>query len=261
MSKPLCSVIMPVFNAAATLAASIQSVRQQTFSDWELIVVDDCSSDSTPEIVKDFAVMDPRIRYVRMDANSGGPAAPRNRGIKEAVGRYMAFLDGDDLWYCDKLKSQLIAMRDSGWPISCTGFDVLGSDGIVIGAYMPPIATDYAHALRENTLGCLSVVYDSEVLGKRYFPKLGHEDYALWLEILREGHLAHGLQQTLCAYRLTPGSVSRNKLRVLRFFFRIYRDREGFSAIQSLWLTIRYALYNAGKYRRIGGAGPARDVQ
>jgi len=261
MSRPLCSIVMPAFNAAATIAEAIESVRAQSCADWELLVVDDCSSDGTAAIVGEYAEQDARIRYFRMDVNSGGPAGPRNRGISEAARRFIAFLDGDDVWYREKLQRQLTAMRRFAWGLSCTGFDVVRVGKGVVGTYIPPLESSYEHVLGENSLGCLSVAYDTDLLGKRYFPSCGHEDYALWLQILREGNVAHGIQESLCAYRLTPGSVSRNKLRVLRFFYSIYRHREGFSAPRSAFLTIRYALKNAAKYRRAGRPVAARGGQ
>jgi len=249
---PVCSVIMPAYNACETISESIESVRAQTFEDWELLVIDDCSTDTTADVVRHLANLDDRIKYFRMKANSGGPSRPRNKGVSEAMGRFIAFLDSDDIWYPAKLSRQLSAMKQFGWHISCTGFDVFKTDKEIIGKYVPPINAGYEQVLRENSLGCLSVVYDTQVLGKRLFPFCGHEDYALWLKITREGNVCYGLQEALCAYRLTPGSVSRNKLRVLRFFYQIYRRQEGFTPVRSAVLTLQYAIRNFGKYRRAG---------
>jgi teichuronic acid biosynthesis glycosyltransferase TuaG len=245
---PEVSIVMPAFNAEDTVVQSIASVVGQTFGDWELLVVDDCSTDRTAERVRDIARTDSRVTLHVLERNSGGPAGPRNVGVDRASGAFLAFLDADDRWAPEKLSRQLEFMKREKAVLSSTGYDVVGADGDPVGSFVPPPRTSYERMLRASTIGCLTAMYDVRALGKRKFPLCGHEDYALWLSILREGRVAHGLPDRLATYRQARGSVSANKWRVLSFYWRIYRDFEGFSPFQSALLCIRCAWANRSKY-------------
>ena len=212
------SVIMPVFNSGRFVKAAVDSVISQTFTDWELIIVDDCSTDETPQIIADLASVDERIRVFRLPANTGSPAGPRNKGIEEAKARYIAFLDSDDRWLPTKLEEQIREMKGKKAALSCTAYDVINGSGARIGGFNVPSETTFTQLLTHNTLGCLTVMYDSAELGKRYFPYCGHEDYALWLDIAREGIRVVGINNRLAEYRQRGGSVSSNKLKTLSCF-------------------------------------------
>jgi teichuronic acid biosynthesis glycosyltransferase TuaG len=245
---PLVSVIMPAYNAAATIASAIDSVKRQTIEDWELLVVDDWSRDKTAQIIEDYSRLDRRIRVLRTERNSGSPAIPRNVATRAASGRYIAFLDADDVWLPQKLERQTQAMRDANAVLCCSGYTVIDQFGQQIGSFVPPRRAEYRELLKRNTIGCLTVVYDTKRFGKREFPHCGHEDYALWLDMLREGESALGLPEKLASYRLMPGSVSSDKLKVARFFWHIYRERENFGLVLSAYMCMRYALLNRSKY-------------
>ncbi len=247
----MVSVIVPAYNAAATIERCLASVQAQSCPDWELLVVDDASTDDTVQKIAAQAATDSRIRLLRNTANSGMPAVPRNLGIAEARGRFLAFLDADDTWEPAKLQVQIAAMKDSGEAISCTAYSVVDRQGNFLGSLVPPPLVDYAALLRANTLGCSTVVYDVEALGKCYFPEVGHEDYALWLSLTARGHRVLGVQAPLARYQKASGSVSANKFRVLGYFWRIYRDR-GFSPPAAFWLTLRYAWCARDKYGKRG---------
>jgi teichuronic acid biosynthesis glycosyltransferase TuaG len=246
--EPLVSVVMPAYNANRTIASSIKSVQRQSYANWELLVVDDCSTDDTGLIVRDLATIDGRIRLISLAKNSGRPAYPRNVAIKEAAGEFISFLDADDEWQPIKLKKQVSFMARSKIAFSCSGYDVISFAGEEIGSFNPPMVCSYNDLLANNSVGCLTVMYDVRILGKQYFPICGHEDYALWLKILREGHSVHGLQEPLSRYRLTPGSASSSKLKVLKFFWNIYKNQEGFSHLVSALFCLRYAWNARGKY-------------
>jgi teichuronic acid biosynthesis glycosyltransferase TuaG len=245
---PEISVVMPAFNAENTVLQAIESVQAQAFRDWELLVVDDHSSDGTAERVRRVARLDSRVKLSVLERNSGGPARPRNVGIDGSSGSFIAFLDADDWWAPEKLSRQLDFMKREGAVLSSTGYDVVGVDGQPAGSFMPPPVTTHERLLRASTIGCLTAMVDARALGKLQFPLCGHEDYALWLGILRSGRVAHGLQERLATYRQRGGSISANKLKVLSFYFHIYRKLEGFSTIRSGLMCLRCAWANRNKY-------------
>lgn len=246
--KPLVSVVMPAYNAASTIIDSIKSVQQQSYANWELLVVDDCSMDNTVVVVRALSVKDSRIKLIVLDANSGRPAHPRNVGIKEAAGELIAFLDADDEWTSAKLEKQVYFMSSLSAAFSCSSYDVISCSGALVGGFEPPPICSYDDLLVNNSIGCLTAMYDVRILGKRYFPLCGHEDYALWLKILREGYLVYGLKESLAFYRLTPGSASSNKLKVMKFFWNIYKNQEKFSSVKAMFLCVRYAWNARRKY-------------
>lgn len=247
-NHPLVSIVMPAHNACKTIANAINSVKMQSYQKWELVVVDDYSNDETVSIVNTLARLDDRIKVLTLSKNSGQPAYPRNVAIQQSKGDLIAFLDADDEWMPDKLKNQIYFMHNLSAAISCTGYSVMDLYGNDIASFTPPKTCCYQDMLRHNTIGCLTAIYDVRILGKRYFPICGHEDYALWLSILREGYKVYGLQEQLSRYRLTPKSVSSNKLKVLPFFWNIYKNQEGFSYLMSLLFCLRYAWHVIGKY-------------
>ena len=250
---PDVSIVMPAYNAERTIAAAITSVLAQSFRNWELIVVDDGSLDATALLVREAARTDGRIVLINACKNSGRPSIPRNAALKRARGQYIAFLDADDVWHADKLQRQLAFMSEMGCPFSCTGFGVIDEDNRQVGGLIPPSIARYQDLLRSNTIGCLTVMYDTRIIGVRQFPDCGHEDYALWLEILREGNTAMGLQEPLALYRLGRSRISSKKLHLFPFFWHIYRIREGFSTLISLLLCVRYAAFNFRKYKHAAG--------
>jgi teichuronic acid biosynthesis glycosyltransferase TuaG len=247
-NEPLVSVVMAAYNASRTIATSVKSLQAQSYQNWEILVADDKSTDDTASLVAGLAVSDSRIRLITLPENSGGPAIPRNVAIQQAQGDLIAFLDADDEWLPEKLQKQVFFMTSVGAALSCTGYGVIDFNNEDRGSLTPPRLRSYSDLLSINTIGCLTAMYDARILGKRYFPICGHEDYALWLSILREGYKVHGLQECLARYRLTPGSVSSSKLKVMRFFWKIYKNQEGYSYLTSTLFCLRYAWNVRGKY-------------
>lgn len=247
MTDALVTVIIPAHNAADTIARAIASVQAQSFAQWELWVIDDASTDATASRVTELADADARIQCHRLPKSGGQPALPRNAGIDKASGRYLAFLDADDCWHEAKLERQLQAMRAEHAALSCTGFHIVDPNGRKVTEVMPPHRADYHALLRANTIGCSTAMLDTAILGKRHFPAMGHEDYALWLSVLREGHTALGLTEPLAEHHRRNGSASANKLKTLRYLWRIYR-REGFSHARALAATLGYAWRARKKY-------------
>lgn len=242
---PVVSIVLPAHNAGRYIEAAIDSVRRQSCSDWELIIVDDGSTDNTAELIKAAQREDKRISVVRLPENSGGAATPRNRGIDKAKGRYIAFLDADDLWHPEKLEKQIPFMRRHQLAFCCTAYRVSNHHGKVVGMVIPPQAIGYKGLLLNNPIGCSTVVYDTAVLGRLQFSTVGHEDYDLWLKLAKNNVSMGGLADCLATYRKRKGSLSANKLKVIRYFYHLYRRSQGFNPVVAALLTLRYLFYSA----------------
>ena len=237
---PAVSVITPAWNAAATLEATIASVAAQTFPDWEMLVADDGSTDATAAIAAAWAARDPRVRPLPGPGREG-PAGARNRAIRAARGRFIAFLDADDRWRPEKLARQLAFMAAEAAPFSFTAYRREDAAGRDLGIVHAPAAVDHAALLKGNVIGCLTAVYDSAHFGKVEMPPLPlRQDYALWLALLRPGGVARGLDAVLADYRVGPGSLSAGKLRAARGTWAVLRA-EGLALPRALWCFGHYA--------------------
>lgn len=239
MDVPLVSVVMPVYNAQATMHRSIDSVLQQSHAHLELILVNDGSRDDSPAIMDDYARQDPRI--VAIHQANGGVAAARNRGLQAARGSHVAFLDSDDWWAHDKLAQQLEHMRRTGARVCYTAYQRIAEDGKPLAAVVPPARVDYAGMLHSNRIGNLTGIYERS-LGEAAFRKMGHEDYVFWLDRVRRAGHAERVQDArpLAYYLVREGSVSSNKLRAAGWQWRIYREVERLPWPRSAWCMLHY---------------------
>lgn len=234
MSK-LVSIITPVHNSEQFLSHCIDSVLGQTYSYWEHILVDDCSSDGSKDLIKSFQKKDPRIKYHRLQKNSGAGIA-RNKGIEFAKGKYIAFLDSDDVWYPEKLKKQLHFMKQNNYNFTFTDYDQINEVGQRLSKVVKckPIVT-YNIALYKNPIGCLTVIYDVDFFGKQYMPSIRkRQDYALWLKLLKKTN-GYGLNECLASYRIGNESISSNKLDLLKYEWKIYREEENLPFFKSIF--------------------------
>lgn len=228
---------MPTYNCGKYIAESIQSVQAQTIRDWELLIVDDCSSDDTEEVVRQFSGCDDRIHYEKLSQNSG-PAVARTQALRKARGRYIAFLDSDDLWLPQKLERQIEFMEKEKVPFSCTAYKQIDENGKDLSvALYPPEKTDYKKMLRlSNPIGNLTVMYDQSQLGRYEVPRIKkRNDFALWLRILHDTPYCAGMQQVLASYRVRANSVSSNKLAQAKYHWQLYRKIEKLSLFRSVW--------------------------
>lgn len=232
----LVSIIMPTYNCAQYIPQSIESVLAQTVTDWELLIVDDRSTDDTARIVAGYMAKHPNIRYHCL-AENGGPAAARTEAMRRATGKYVAFLDSDDLWTPDKLEKQIAFMRRTGADFSATAYRQMDADGNPLPTVCyPPKRMDYGCCIRRsNPIGNLTVMYDRDKLGAFEVPPIRkRNDFALWLRILKKTRYCYGLQENLGTYRLgRAGSVSHNKLGQAKYHWQLYHEIEGHGLLRS----------------------------
>lgn len=239
----LCTVVMPCYNAREYIGKSIQSVRDQVFESWELIIVDDGSSDDSVTLVREnYCSVDDRIRLVQLRKNAGAAAA-RNKAIELAQGRFIAFLDSDDTWTPDKLETQLAFMEKHGYAFTYTAYRRLDDQGNFLNDVGVPESVTYHQLLKTNVIGCLSAVYDTQKLGKVYMPLIRkRQDFGLWLRILKLTPRAYGLNRSLAFYTVREGSVSANKAQAAQYTWRLYREVEGLSRIRSVYYFSHYMI-------------------
>lgn len=246
-SPPLVSIIMPAFNASATIADSIRSVQAQSYSEWELLVINDASSDATLSIVGKFSASDPRIRVIN-EANNKGVSASRNIGLNLKRGAFVAFLDADDLWLPQKLEVQMQAMFE-GAVFSYTAYQRVNWDGEFLSNYYPPERVDFSRLLLGNPFGMLTVLINASLLDGIEFSNIGHEDYALWLAILKKGIIAKraGENRVYAKYRVHKNSISSSKLKAALWQWHLYRKYLRLSILKSTTLMISYGCFAIAK--------------
>lgn len=250
------SVITPSYNSEKYILNTIKSVQLQTYDDWELIIVDDCSEDSTCSIVENISMSDKRIRLLRQEQN-GGAGKARTRGMEEATGRYIAYLDADDVWLAEKLEKQVAYMKKTNAAFSCTSYEVIDDSGKRLNKIVHMLPNvDYVGFLTNNLLQTVGIMVDTEVVDKKYLvmPDIRRrQDAATWLQILKAGFECYGLDEVLAQYRRTENSLSSNKIKAIKGMWHLYRDIEHLSLPFSCYCFIRYAVLAVRKRIYIGG--------
>ena len=238
----LVSIIMPAYNSARFIGESINSVLAQTYINWELLIVDDCSKDSTAEIVAAFS--DPRIHYQR-NVNNMGAAETRNQALKRAQGRYIAFLDSDDLWEPEKLEKQIAFMEKNGYAFTFSDYRIMKENGTWTGKILHmPASLSYHQYLRNTAIGCLTVVIDRLKTGDFLMPNIkSSHDMALWLLIMKRGFRAYATPECLASYRLVSTSNTAKKYKAAQDVWRIYRNVEHLSICYSAFCFCGYAIH------------------
>jgi Glycosyltransferases involved in cell wall biogenesis len=246
---PLVSIIMPCYNAERYIAQSIESVLAQTCQNWELLITDDGSTDKSVEIVSKYSKNDDRINVMVPDEHQG-IARTRNMSISRARGRFVAFLDNDDLWKPEKLEKQIKFMLEKEIGFSYTSYELVDQDGITKNKIIQTQGVvDYKKYLRNTIIGCGTVMIDRDIVGHFGMPiNDTSDDMAAWLSILRRGFKAYPLDEVLLQYRVTGKSASSNKFKASRDVWRVYRDIEKLSLTKSVFSFVCYA-FNALKKR------------
>lgn len=245
MSEKLVSIIMPTYNCAEFISRTLDSVQAQTYKNWELIIVDDRSTDNTKEIVDEYAKNDSRIKYHLLEVNSGAAVA-RTTAMKLAKGSYMAFLDSDDIWMPEKLECQIKWMTDNDYAFSCTAYEQIDEEDNSLNRIIKTVKkTDYNRLLLDCPVGNSTVVYNVEKMGKFEVPNIRkRNDDALWLQMLKKEKYIWGMPDVLMRYRIRKNSISSNKLKVIKYHWILYREIEHLSVIRSafhifLWCVIK----------------------
>lgn len=231
--NPIVSIITPSYNSADFIAETIDSILAQSFTDWELLITDDCSTDNTREIVQSYAEKDERIKLFVLEKNSGAGVA-RNNSLTNAQGRYIAFCDSDDRWTPEKLEKQLAFMQENDYAFTCTSYFTCNEAGEVNGVVKCLKRLSYARQTTDNKIGCLTAMYDTEKIGKVYFPLLRkRQDWGMTLLALKKCHAAYGIQEPLALYRVRTGSISSNKLSLIKYNMAVYEEALGWSKLHS----------------------------
>ena len=244
-SQPLVSVIMPSYNAEKYIAESIESVLHQTYTNWELLITDDCSSDRTPEIVQSYCQQDPRISFVVAKQHSG-IAKTRNQSIARAKGQFIAFLDNDDLWVPEKIEKQVRFIVKNNYAFVYSAYELMNEDGTPKGKTIKTAGVvDYNKYLRNTIIGSGTIMLDQDQTGSLVMPdNATSDDMALWCKILKDGHQAYPIPEVLMRYRVRSNSASANKLKAAKDVWLVYRNQEKLSFFHALTCFCCYA-FNA----------------
>lgn len=239
----LVSIITPTYNSEKFISETLMSIINQTYSNWELLITDDNSSDSTVNIINDFIVKDKRIKLFQLNKNSGAGVA-RNNSIYYAQGKYISFCDSDDQWKENKLELQIEFMKRNNLSFSYSAYDLVNESGLFKKTIYPPSHISFKKMLNNNYVGCLTAIYDSEKLGKKYMPKIRkRQDWVLWLSILDEIKETKGLNKSLAIYRDRSGSISKNKLQMLYYNWKVYYHVLDYGLIKSIFLIFNFIFF------------------
>ena len=247
-SQELVSIIMPTYKCGRFIAESIKSVQAQTYKNWELLLINDCSKDKSKKIAKKY--LSDKVKWIDMPTNSGAASA-RNKGIELSSGDYICFLDADDLWEKEKLEKQVNFMKEKSSGFSFTGYEFADENGKPTGTKVKiPTTINYQQALKNTTIWTSTVMLDMQKLSKEdiYMPIVKSEDTACWWKILKKVESADGLNEILSYYRRSSGTLSSNKIEAIKRIWNLYRNVEHLGLIKSCYCFIGYA-FNAVKRR------------
>lgn len=247
---PRVSIITPSYNSLPFIGETITSVQSQSYENWEMLIVDDASTDHSAVKIKEMIEGDSRIRLLSLNENMGAAKA-RNIAIKEARGRYIAFLDSDDIWLPNKLQTQLLFMEETNVAFSYTSYSLIDENSNDLNREVNvPKSVDYHYLMGNTIIGCLTVMIDREKVPYIEMPSVQPEDTALWLELLHKGYEASGIQQMLAKYRIVTNSVSRNKIRAAFRYWKLLRAQKPLNLVQTFFYFSKYA-YHAYRKNKI----------
>lgn len=240
----LISIVVPVYQVERFIQETIESVQKQTYENWELLLVDDCSKDKSCALIEEKAAKDERIRLIRQETNQGAAAA-RNSGIRHAEGRYLCFLDSDDLWEHDKLECELQFMQEKQAGFVFTGYEFADEYGKGLGKIVRvPEEISYSEALKNTTIFTSTVMIDRSKIKDEdiFMPKIASEDTATWWHLLKVYGKAYGLDKNLVKYRRSANTLSSNKVEAIKRIWKLYRKQERLNVIYSAYCMCFWAL-------------------
>ena len=246
----LVSIITPSYNSAKFIAETIQSVQNQTYQNWEMIIVDDGSSDETESVVLSILQNDNRIQFHKLSQNSG-PAVARNIGIEKASGDYMTFIDADDIWFPTFIENNIKTIQETGIPFVFSSYKRANVQlEFVYSDFIVPHKVSYTDILKSNSISCLTAFLDIKKLGKKYMPLIRkRQDMGLWLNYLKVIPFAHGIQETQAIYRIRENSLSRKKSDLIKYQWQFYREVENLNVFQSAYYMLHWMYRGFMKYR------------
>ena len=241
MENSLVSIITPSFNSEKFIADTIRSVQNQTHLNWEMIIVDDCSTDKTLSIIQDFIANDNRIHFFRLDKNSGAGIA-RETALSKAQGNYIAFLDADDLWKPSKLEKQLQFLKDNSAPFTFSFYDCMDEEGNSLNKRVEaPRNLSYRQLFFCNYVGNLTGIYDRNYFGKIAISSTRkRQDWMMWLTILKKIKKVKPVPESLAIYRIRDNSLSASKIDLLKHNFAVYRSFHGYNYVSSMVIMIGF---------------------
>lgn len=248
----MISIITPSYNSEKFISQTIESVICQTYQDWEMIIVDDVSTDNSIVVINKYITLDSRIKLIQLNKNAGAAVA-RNTAIEMALGRYIAFLDSDDLWLPEKLEKHILFMQQTNYPFTFSSYKKISENGEdYLGTISAPEKINYQELLKTNVIGCLTAIYDTKYFGKVSMPLIRkRQDYGLWLILLKRTDYAYAINEALATYRVRADSISSNKLNTISSIWCLYRDVEHLSILQTTYYFLHYSLngiYNKIKF-------------
>ena len=246
----LVSIITPSYNSAKFIAETIQSVQNQTYTNWEMIIVDDGSSDETESVVLSIIENDNRIQFHKLSQNSG-PAVARNIGIEKASGDYMTFIDADDIWFPTFIENNIKTIQKTGISFVFSSYRRANEQlEFVYSDFIVPHKVSYTDILKSNSISCLTAFLDIKKLGKKYMPLIRkRQDMGLWLNYLKVIPFAHGIQETQAIYRIRENSLSRKKSDLIKYQWQFYREVENLNVFQSAYYMLHWMYRGFMKYR------------
>ena len=249
IKDPLVSIITPCYNSEKFIAETIQSVQNQTYQNWEMIIVDDGSSDQTVAIIKTLMKIDSRIHFFPLE-NNVGAAKARNIGINYAKGKYITFLDADDIWFTDFIANSIRTIDETGIHFVFSSYKRSNENlEFVYSDFIVPQKVIYTDILKTNSISCLTAFIDIEILGKKTMPEINkRQDMGLWLKYLKEIPFAYGIQETMAIYRIRENSLSRNKANLLKYQWQFYREIEQLNVFRSAYYMFQWMYRGFMKY-------------
>lgn len=247
--EELVSVIMPAYNCGDFIGIALDSVINQSYKNWEVIVVDDCSTDNTADVVQEYIKKDNRIKYHKLDKNSGAAVA-RNKAVDLATGKYIAFLDSDDVWFPEKLTKQIGFMEDNGYGFTCTSYTKINEKGEYLNRTIVASPKRNYDGILKTCPGNSTVIYDAEKLGKFKIPDIKkRNDYVMWLQVIKKEKYLYGIAEPLGSHRVRKEGISSNKKSLVGYHWKVYREIENLSLLKSIYLVVYWIIATLFKLR------------